>query len=169
MLTYIQRTVSECFDALRRLRQIRNSMPTATFQSLVIALVMSKPDHGNGVLIGLPTHLVSAPPSVGACRMLLLLRVIRKLRRFDHRALFGLHWLHVPERGASRRRQDSRAGILNEVLHGIAPEYLGPVVRVADLPGRQAFRSASTNRLVVPPFKVQTFNNRQSSFLDDRS
>ena len=47
------------------------------------------------------------------------------------------------------------------VLYGrIAPEYIGPVVRVTDLPGRQALRSART---------LQTFNNRQSSLPSDQS
>jgi hypothetical protein len=34
-----------------------------------------------------------------------------------------------------------------KVLHGIAPEYLGPVARVADLPGRQAPSSACNDPL----------------------
>jgi len=46
------------------------------------------------------------------------------------------------------------------VLHGMAPEYLGPIVRIADLPGRQSLRSAGTNRLVVPPFKLSTIGTR---------
>jgi len=33
-------------------------------------------------------------------------------------------------------------------MHGIAPEYLGPVVRVTDLPSRQSLCSAGTNRLL---------------------
>jgi len=45
-------------------------------------------------------------------------------------------------------------------MHGIAPEYLGPVVRVTDLPGRQSLRSAGTNRLLVPPFKLSTIGTR---------
>jgi len=43
-----------------------------------------------------------------------------------------------------------------KVLHGIALEYLGRLVRVADLPGRQALRCADTYRLVEPPFKLST-------------
>jgi len=35
-------------------------------------------------------------------------------------------------------------------LHGSAPRYLGPLVPVADLPGRRALRSAGTSRLSVP-------------------
>ena len=45
-------------------------------------------------------------------------------------------------------------------MHGTAPKYLGPLVRVADLPVRQALRSASTNRLVVPPYKLSTIGSR---------
>jgi len=49
-----------------------------------------------------------------------------------------------------------------KILHGIAPEYLGTVVRVADLSGRQSLHSAGTgtNRLVVPPFKLSTIGTR---------
>ena len=38
----------------------------------------------------------------------------------------------------------------NKVLHGSAPQYLGPLVRVADLPCRRTLRSAGTNCLVAP-------------------
>jgi len=55
--------------ALRQLRQIRNSVPTATFQSLVVDRVISRLDYGNDVLVGVPTHLhgtPGTPPPVGA-------------------------------------------------------------------------------------------------------
>jgi len=55
MRTHVQRTVSCCFAVLRQLRQIRRFMPPATFQTLVVALVLSRMDYGNGVQIGLPT------------------------------------------------------------------------------------------------------------------
>jgi len=45
-------------------------------------------------------------------------------------------------------------------MHGIAPEYLGPVVRIADLPGRQSLGSAGTNHLVVRPFKLSTIGQQ---------
>jgi len=56
--------VSGCFAALRQLRQIRNSVPMATFQSLVVALVL---DYRNSVLVGLPIHLVNR---LSRCRTL---------------------------------------------------------------------------------------------------
>jgi len=43
-----------------------------------------------------------------------------------------------------------------KVMHGFAPEYLGPVVRVAYLPGRQSLCSTGTNHLVVPQLKLST-------------
>jgi len=128
MRSQAQRTVSECFSALRQLRQILNSVPTATFQSLVVALVLSRHDYENSVLIGLAIHLVRRLQSVQNASA----RLICRLRRFEHvtDALVSLHWLRVPERVVYKI-----AVLTFKVMHGIAPEYLGPVVRVADLPG----------------------------------
>jgi len=77
----------------------------------------------------------------------------RHLRPHNHitDALTTLHWLRVPE-----RMQYKIAVLTYKVLHDSAPRYLGPLVTVADLPGRWALRSASTSRLVIPPIKVQT-------------
>ena len=47
-----------------------------------------------------------------------------------------------------------------KVLHDSAPRYLGPLVAVADLPGRRTLRSASTSRLVAPPIKLSTAGSR---------
>ena len=47
-----------------------------------------------------------------------------------------------------------------KVLHGSAPSYLGPLVRVADVPGRRALRSAGTNRIVMPPVTSTTVGSR---------
>jgi len=103
----------------------------------------------NSVLVGLPIHLVRRLQSVQNAAA----RLIFSLRRFAHvtDALVSLHWLRVPERVVYNV-------LTFKVLHGIAPEYLGPVVRVANLPGRQSLRFAGTNRLVVPPFNPHMLN-----------
>ena len=51
------------------------------------------------------------------------------------------------------------AQLIREVLHGSAPRYLGPLTRVADVPSRQNFRLAVTNRLIG-----QTVYCRQPGF-----
>ena len=64
MRMHVKRTVSYCFAALRQLRQIRRSVPPATFQSLVVTLMLSRLDNGNAVLIGLLAYLVRCLQSV---------------------------------------------------------------------------------------------------------
>ena len=68
-------------------------------------------------------------------------RLIYRLRSRDHitDALISLHWLRVPE-----RIQYKLAVLTYNVLRGGAPSYLGPLVRVADLPGRRALRSVGS-------------------------
>jgi len=134
---------------LCQLRQNRNSVLTATFQSLVFALVLSRLDYGNSVLVGLPIHLIRCLQLVQNAAA----RLICRLRRFNHvtDVLVSLHWLRVSERVIYKIAVHTF-----KVLHGIAPEFLGPVVLVTDLPGQQSLRSAGTNRLVVPPFKLST-------------
>jgi len=66
-----------------------------------------------------------------------------------------LHWLCIPERVVYKI-----AVLTFKVLHGIAPEYLGPVVLVADLPGRQSLHTAGTNCLVVQPFEMSKIGIR---------
>ena len=105
------------------------------------------------MLIGLPAYLVRRLQSV----LNVSARLIHHLRRSDHitDALVSLHWLRVP-----KRIQYKITVLSYKVLHGTAPRYLGPLVRVSDLLGRRALRSASTNRLVVLPFKLSTIVSR---------
>jgi len=42
----------------------------------------------------------------------------------------------------------------------IAPQYLGPLVHVSDLPSQRCLHSDSTNRLVLPSFKLSTIGSR---------
>jgi len=105
------------------------------------------------VLIGLPTHVVSRLQSVQNVAV----RLIFKRRRFDHitDALITLHWLRVPVLVVCK------IDVLTfKVFHVIARQYIGPVVRVADLPGRQVLRFAGTNRLVLSLFKRSTIGIR---------
>jgi len=126
---------------------------------LVVALVHSRLDYSNEVLVGISAYLVRRLQSV----LNAAARLIYHLRPHDHisDALATLHWLRVPE-----RVQYKIAVLTFKVLHDSASRYLGPLVTVADLPGRRALRSASTSRLVAPPIKLLaavTFHGRSSS------
>ena len=65
------------------------------FQSLVVALVLSRLDYCNGVLTGLPANLIRRLQSVQNAAA----RLIFGIRRSEHitDALASLHWLRVPE------------------------------------------------------------------------
>ena len=67
MRCHIQKTVANCFAILRQLRSIRRSVPTSVYHTLVVALVLSRLDYGNAVLVG-PTSLPVQPSAVSAQR-----------------------------------------------------------------------------------------------------
>jgi len=79
------------------------------------------------------------------------------MRSVDHitNALVSLHWLRVPQ-----RIEYKIAMLTYKALHGSAPRYLGPLVPVADLPGRRALHSAGTSRLSVPSVRLSTVGSR---------
>jgi len=152
MRMHVQKTVSCCLAALRHLRQIRRCVPTSTFQKLVVALVHSRLDYGNGVLVGISAWLRRLQSVLNAAA-----RLIFNVKRSDHitDALVSLHWLRVAE-----RIQYKISVLSYKVLHDTTPRYLGPLTRVPDIPGRRALRSASTDCLEVPYFKLSTIGGR---------
>ena len=83
--------------------------------------------------------------------------LIYGLRRFEHvsNTLMSLHWLRILE-----RIQFKLAVLVHRVLHGIAPEYLGPFTRLSDVPSRPSLRSASSNYLLIPPVRRSTVGAR---------
>ena len=95
MRCHVQKTVASCFAVLRQLRSIRRSVPTSVYQALVVALVLSRLDYGNAVLVGLPGYLYSRLQSV----LNAAARSIAGLRRSDHitDTLASFHWLRASE------------------------------------------------------------------------
>ena len=52
------------------------------------------------------------------------------------------------------------AVLVYRVLHGLAPQYLGPLTHVSNLPGRRALRSAGTTQLDIPFVRLSTVGGR---------
>jgi len=85
-------------------------------------------------------------------------RLIFNMRRSEHitDALISLHWLRVPERIIFKV-----ATLTFCALHGTAPPYItSQFTRVADMPNRRRLRSASSNQLDVPSFRLPTVGSR---------
>ena len=108
--------MSRCFAVLRQLRAIRRQVPTAVFQSLIIALVLSRLDYCNSVLFRLPANLIQRLQSVKNAAA----RLIFRIRRSEHitAALISLHWLRVPERIVF-----TLAVLTYRSIHGTSPGY----------------------------------------------
>jgi len=64
MRCQIHKTVANCFAVLCQLRSIRRSVPTSVYHTLVVALVLSRLDFGNAVLVGLMAYLYNRLQSV---------------------------------------------------------------------------------------------------------
>ena len=71
-------------------------------------------------------------------------------------ALISIHWLRVQERIVFKV-----ATLTFRDLHGTAPPYMtSQFTRVADMPNRRRLRSASSNQLDVPSFRLPTVGSR---------
>ena len=158
MKTHVQQTASRCFGTLRQLRSIYRCIPTSVFHSLVSALVLSRLDYCNSLLIDLPlTHIQRLQSVQNAAA-----RLIFNLRRCDHitDVLISLHWLRVPERIIFKV-----AMLTYRAVHGSAPPYLASSFTcVADMPHRHRLRSASTEQLDFPTCRQSTIGGRAFPF-----
>ena len=154
MRTHVQKTVAGCFAVLRQLRSVRRSVPASVYQSLVVALVLSRLDYGNATLLGLPAYQYDRLQSI----LNAAARSIAGLRRSDHisDALASFHWLRVPI-----RVQFKIAVLTFRALHGLAPAYLSSDLRrIVDFPSRYQLRSAATGRLDVRSTRLKTVGDR---------
>ena len=147
--------VSRCFSSLQGRRQIRRCVPPATLQMMVVALVHSRLDYTGMVYWSVFRPMRQLQSVLNAAA-----RLIFRLKFSDYiiDALISLHWLQIPERIHCKL-----AVVAYKVLHGRAPSYLRPLVRVADVSGRRALSSAGTNRILVPPVTSTTVGSRAFS------
>ena len=121
------------FFHLRRLRSLRRQLGRDVTARLVSALVLSRLDYCNAILVGLPQTTLSSLQRVlhAAARMVLNLRPCDHVTRLTP-ALLELHWLPIAE------RIDFKLCLLvHKALVGDAPQYIADLIRpVADLPSR---------------------------------
>ncbi len=151
--SHVRLVVSRCFSALRQLIHLRRYVSWDCFRSLVVALIHSRLDYGNFVLVGLSAYRQRLLQSV----LNAAARVTFRLRRRDHitDALVILHWLRVPE------RIDFKLAVTAyRSLHGQSPSYLNVLQCVANLSNRRQLRSSSSGQVDVPAYRLSTVGRR---------
>jgi len=123
-------TVSCCFATLRQLCTIRRSVLLPVFQLLVVALLLSRLDYCNSLLINLPASLIQRVQSVQNAAAMLIFNMRRSAHITD--ALISLQWVCVPEQIIFKV-----ATLTFRALHGTAPPYMtSQFTRVADMSNR---------------------------------
>ena len=120
-------------------------------QPLVTSLVLSRLDHGNATLAGIPQHLLRRLQSV-------MQQLDSSTRRqgLTTSLLRQLHWLK------SKERIDFKLAVLvYKCMHGTALPYLADELsRSADSQARSRLRSASSSSIVVRRTRLSTVGDR---------
>jgi len=132
------------FFHLRRIRSVRRQLGRDVTAKLITAFVLSRLDHCNAVLAGLPAMtLVSLQRVLHAAA-----RTVLDLKLGDHvtPTLRELHWLPITE-----RIQYKLCLLVHKMFVGHAPDYIASLLTPAsDIPSRSSLRSSCNCVLVVP-------------------
>ena len=146
-----------CFIQLRQLRIIRRSLTADAAHALVPALIHTRIDYCNGLLVSCPRYLTDRLQVVlrAAARLVLQLPYRSSVSEIMHRQL---HWLDVVD------RVNYKSGLLvYKCLHGLAPGYLSDqCVPASTFAGRDNMRSSTRldRLLYVPRTKTKTLGPR---------
>ena len=150
---HINHLSSSLYHQLRNIRNIRGKLDFDTAKLVVQALILSKLDYCNSLLVGTPECDLSRLQRVQnmACR------VVCNLRKFDHvsPSMFSLHWLKVPERITFKI-----AYMVYCCKMGSAPDYLTDLLPSAT--HNRLLRSATSGS--IPPARCRTSLASAGSF-----
>ena len=138
---HVKRICQSVYFHMRNINSIRKILTYETAATVIHALITSRIDNGNSLLIGITDrllHKLQLAQNTAA-------RVLTKTRKFDHITpiLKDLHWLPI------RERINFKILILTwKALNGIAPDYLFNLL-VPYVPSRR-LRSSDKHLLVIP-------------------
>lgn len=155
MVQHVNKVVRAASYQIHSIGRIRRHLDRSATQRLVHALVTSRLDYSNSVLVGLPAKTLSKLQRVQNCAA----RLISLTKRTDHITpiLRELHWLPIPQRSVFKVLT-----LVFKCLHNQAPVYLTELT--VRLNHHRALRSSHTN-LLVPRFKTSTYGARSFSVI----
>ena len=149
MSPHVLRVCQNCYFQIRLIRRLGKALSVESKLLLVHALVHSRLDYCNSVLVRLPWSLVQQLQSV----LNSAARLIFGLKRFDHitPALMDLHWLSYPHRITYKLCM-----IMFKCLRGSTPASIlaGYCTSTSLVSGRSSLRSAAHGDIVVPSHRT---------------
>ena len=156
-MTMVPETENRCKSLLfhlRNIRTIRRFISQNACEKLVHAVISSRLDYANALLIGLPKKALNPLQSIQN----IAARIITKTRKYDHITpiLRTLHWLPV-----KARIEFKIICVTYRIIHGSAPEYLCDLVTLRR-PDRH-LRSSAQLVLDVPKSRTKMYGDRAFS------
>jgi len=154
MRTRVTNTVRACFAALRQISSVRRALPQHALLTLVRALVITKLDQCNSVVVGTSGYLQDRLQSVlnAAARLV----YSRQMSQHTTLLLQELHWLRVPE-----RIQFRLCVLAYHCVHGTAPAYLADSLwSTSEVVARRRLRSVDSPTLLVPSTRRAILGDR---------
>ena len=144
---------------LRRIRTIRRFINRNACEKLIHALISSRLDNANSLLVGLPKRLLNKLQLIQN----IAARIVTGARKYDHitPVLKSLHWLPIPS-----RIEFKVLCLTFRALHGDAPVYLKELI-VPHQTGRN-LRSSSRLTLTVPKSRTKMYGDRSFSIAAPR-
>ena len=151
---HVVQTCRSCYFALFNLRRIRPCLDVRTCTMAVQALVISRLDQRNALLVGATNKnfkMLQRVQNMAA-------RTIFNLRKNDHisNSIRSLHWLPVEKRVISKV-----LFLTWKCLHGLAPQYLRSLLSIRE--SSHNTRSSQSLTLSVPRTELVTFGDRAFS------
>ena len=114
---HVNRLASSSFHCLQNVARIRHQLDTQTTKTIIQALVISKLDYCNSILLGIPNYNIAKLQRIQnmACRL------VYKLPKSSHitQYLYDAHWLKILQ-----RIEFKFISIMYRCVNNTAPEYL---------------------------------------------
>jgi hypothetical protein len=143
-----------CYYHLHNIAAIRDTLTRDATEKLIHALITSRLDNCNSLLINIPASSIRKLQRVQNMAARIVMR--RNKRDSISTMLKQLHWLPVQQRIMFKV-----LCLVHKCMHGLAPTYLSELV-MPYAPSRR-LRSANQNYLHQPQANTKTFGDRAFS------
>ena len=146
---HVNKICSSAYYHIRNIAKIRTHLDQDTLKTLIHALVTSRIDFHNALLINIPDKLLSKLQKVQNASV----RLLCKVNKQDHITpyLKALHWLPVVY------RVNYKILLLTyKALHGMAPQYIQELLTPYST--TRTLRSTSKEYLAIPKTRLKQTN-----------